>query len=368
METNDNIIESLGPNPENNEIEKTRMFFDLLSNADLNISEAKIIDTYLSRINSHDPSKKRVRFKKTDFEKLLNLKQIRTDEMEKRLKHLLQPFVLRNFDGKGNDLIMHLFESAYLIKDEYGINYIDLTCSEDAAKYIFNIDEIGYLRYKLRCVANIKMDKAYAMFLYIEFNRFRKEWVVDLDELKKILKCQNQATYAQFKHFNSLVLKKVKEELVNNTECNYDYKPIEGKDGKTIVAVKFWILNDIERLTVVNSDCIDEDTVKEKQEKLMAFVDKNLWASNFCDEDCIVCEFTLSELEELRSLLVGIPVYKLPPDAMSGTNDYNLRLYNYVSILKSRLERACEEKADTQNNIKNRFHYIKKMIENDMCN
>lgn len=91
----------------------------------------------------------------------------------------------------------------------------------------FNIENLGYLRYKLRCITSLTSRYTYIMFIYLEANRFRKSWDVPLDELKQILDCDKVETYSAFKEFNKQVLKRVQKEMHEKTECRYSYEPIK---------------------------------------------------------------------------------------------------------------------------------------------
>ena len=62
--------------------------------SELTLAEFKILDTYLSRIDSHKPEKRTVMFEKGELEKLLGVKRIRTEELDERLKHLGTPIRL----------------------------------------------------------------------------------------------------------------------------------------------------------------------------------------------------------------------------------------------------------------------------------
>ena len=116
---------------------------------------------------------------------------------------------------------------------------MELTASQSAMKYFFNVDSIGYLRYKLRCITSLTSRYTYIMFTYLEHNRFRKSWEVGLEELKAILHCDSEETYKAFKRFNDLILKKVQKEMHEKTECRYSYEPI--KKGRSVVAVRFTV-------------------------------------------------------------------------------------------------------------------------------
>ena len=60
----------------------------LLAETNLTLTEFKIIDVYLGKINSHDPKSQEIVFTKGEIEKLLGLKQIRREDLKKRLKNL----------------------------------------------------------------------------------------------------------------------------------------------------------------------------------------------------------------------------------------------------------------------------------------
>ena len=118
--------------------------------------------------------------------------------------------------------LISLFEQAECEQDENGLWQVDLTCTATAMKYIFNIENIGYLRYKLRSITSLRSRYAYILYLYLEKNRFRQSWEVDVDKLRQIL-CCSEETYKEYKRFNDLILKKCFKEIHEKTECRYSY-------------------------------------------------------------------------------------------------------------------------------------------------
>lgn len=48
-----------------------------------------------------------------------------------------------------------LFEKAEAKQDENGLWQVDLVCTESALEYIFNIENIGYLRYRLKNIIDL---------------------------------------------------------------------------------------------------------------------------------------------------------------------------------------------------------------------
>lgn len=206
--------------------------------SDLTLSEFKILDTYLSRIDSHKPDKRQIVLEKGEIENALGVKKINNQDLKTRLKHLMGNVVeIPDKSSKKGFRLVTMFEEAEAEQDSDGQWKVKLECTQKAMKYFFNIENLGYLRYKLRCITSLTSRYSYIMFIYLEANRFRKSWEVDLEELKRILACENEETYKEFKHFNNLLLKKVQKELLEKTECRYAYEPI--KKGRSVVAIQF---------------------------------------------------------------------------------------------------------------------------------
>ena len=207
--------------------------------SDLTLAEFKILDTYLSRINSHEPDKRVVIFDKGELEGILGVQKINNKDLELRLTHLMGNVVkLEDKSAKKGFRLISLFEEAVAEQDgDCGLWKIKLECTQKAMKYFFGIENLGYLRYKLRSITQLTSRYTYIMFTYLEHNRFRKTWEVGLDELKAILHCDGEETYKEYKRFNDRLLKRVQKEMHEKTECRYTYEPI--KRGRSVVAIRF---------------------------------------------------------------------------------------------------------------------------------
>lgn len=315
--------------------------------SELTLAEFKILDTYLSRIDSHKPEKRAVMFEKGELEKMLGVKKINNQDLETRLKHLMGNVIeIPDESMKKGFRLVTLFEEAIAEQDDYGLWQVKLECTQKAMKYFFNIENLGYLRYKLRCITSLTSRYTYIMFIYLEANRFRKSWDVPLDELKQILDCNKEETYKAFKRFNDLILKKVQKEMLEKTECRYSYEPV--KKGRSVVAVHF----EVETLSKISCDEIDKNqiTIEQWQEEMSK--DRELWEDALKDYG-----FTPEQLEELRTVLVCVPEYKLPEDSVTGTNDIQFRWYHYLQIKITEIKR--------RKNIKNTFAYLIKIMKKD---
>lgn len=338
-------ITSLGNSEDKLTVQKSLPLFALWR-SELTLAEFKILDTYLSRIDSHKPEKRAVVFTKGELEKILGVKKINNQDLKARLKHLMGNVIeIPDPSVKKGFRLVTLFEEAVAEQDDYGLWQVKLECTQKAVKYFFNIENLGYLRYKLRCITSITSRYTYIMFIYLEANRYRKSWEVPVSELKEILACDKEETYKAFKRFNDLILKKVQKEMHEKTECRYSYEPI--KKGRSVVALCF----EVETLPKASLEEVDENQIT--LEQWQANQAKELWESQ-CKE------FSDAEREEIRQVLVTMPDNKLPEDTTSGTNSIDLRRYHYIAQKMALLNRIDEEKK-----VNNRYKYFIKMLKKD---
>lgn len=343
------------------EVQKSTPLFSLWK-SELSLSEFKILDTYLSRINSYHPEQRNVRFEKGEMERLLGVKQFKPQDLKQRLRHLMEQVVeiedTRKEDGFA---IISLFSIAKCVKDKNELWQIDISCTPEAMEYFFNIEEIGYLRYKLRSIINISSRYSYIMFIYLESNRFRKEWTIALDELKQILNCGNDDSYSEYKIFNNRILKKCYAELTEKTELQYTYEPI--RKGRKVTEIKFTLASravipketQVEgQLTLSESLDCDADAVEEPDlDELMAQKYGSQPLTFFAE----AMDYEFSK-EETRVLFDIVLEHYIEPhnDAISR--------YDFVHHVYNRLlQRAAAAELEP---LKSRYLYMKKLLEQEL--
>lgn len=328
-------ITSLG-NEDKLTVQKSLPLFSLWQ-SDLTLAEFKILDTYLSRIDSHKPEKRAVIFDKGELEKILGVKKINNQDLVTRLKHLMGNVIqIPDVTMKKGIKFVTLFEEAIAEQDDYGIWQIKLSCTQKAMKYFFNIENLGYLRYKLRCITSLTSRYTYIMFIYLEANRYRKNWNVSLAEIKQILDCDKVETYSAFKEFNKQVLKKVQTELFNKTECRYTYEPV--KKGRSVVSINFTV----ETLS-------DNIALKKSEETTHTEINYNSELSELLSESCNN-EFRDSEIRVIQDLVLQA----------TQSNDH-VYLSDYLSN-KIHVMNLYDHKKK----INNRFMYLCSMIKKDI--
>ena len=209
-----------------------------LSETAMTLPELKILDAYLSKINSHEPDKRYVQFEKGELEELLGITRMHRDELSRRIRNLFQVIEIRDERKPKGFKCISLFEIAECEQDEDGLWKVNLMCTNSAVEYIFNIENLGYLKYRLKNVVNLTSRYSYVLYLFLEDKFYIKKWEVSLYELKKMLNC-NAERYKEFKFFNSEILKKCKKEINEKTTINFEYVPI--KKGRKVVAIEFKI-------------------------------------------------------------------------------------------------------------------------------
>lgn len=327
-------------------VQKSRPLFALWA-SEITLPEFKILDTYLARIDSHKPDKRTVIFERGELEKVLGVTKISGPLLKKRLKHLMSQVVeIPDAAEKKGFRLLTLFEEAEADPDEDGVWKVKMECTAKAMKYIFNIENLGYFRYKLRCITSISSRYSYIMFIYLESNRSRGlSWDITLAELKKILRCDTIKTYSAYKEFNKQVLKRAREELLEKTECRFTYTPI--KRGRSVVAIHF----DLEPLTPSLADLPDAPDFFDD-----ATMQSDFYRAACCPAGSDEPEFSTEEIDVLLAIIRTLP------DNMLPASEYGID-FSREAYLHQKYASMCAYA--TKKNIKHRFAYLKKIIEKD---
>lgn len=338
---------------ENNLVQKSRPLL-LMKAVHFNLGELKILDTYLSRINSHDEDSRAVSFTKHEYEVLMGLTETRIDTLKKYTRSMLTKVAEVPLDEKNFSQIT-LFYKADFIKDDNGEWRITLICSDAAKQIFFNIEDIGYIRYRLKNVINLNSKYSVLLYLYLLDNEFRKTWTVSLIHLREnIMFCSNEYN-KQFKYFNREVLKKCINEINNLTDINVSY--LTQKTGRTVTAIQFTCSrknlitdgingvvseNKILHFEIDENKEIEENFEHEYSSEYLEFL------ASACDN-----EFNNTEMKIINDILVQ----KI--DGPSFEENQILR-YDLLSHKYHELELQASKRT-----INNRFAYLRKLLETD---
>lgn len=345
-------IKTLGRDTSKLTVQKSKPLFALWT-SDLTLAEFKILDTYLGRINSHDDEHRTVKFKKGELESLLGVKQLKPQVLDDRLKHLMTTVRIPDSDCERGFTRIALFEKAHAEQDNYGVWEAELTCTDSAKKYIFDVESLNYLRYKLKNIINIKSRYTYIIFLYLWENKYRGIWEESLDKLKLVLNCDNEPSYDKFKVFNDRILKRVHQEIHKVTDIQYDYETV--KKGRSVVAIRF-----IYKPKLVDSELVKNQILPEKNTSQMIFENSDqkeeidyggeladLLGSAACED-----EFSPEQVRVLQDLVLQV-MRPISADYMEMV-DYLVAKIHIMNIY------------DNRNKIKDRFAYLCTMIKKDI--
>lgn len=339
-------ISGIEKKQENLLVQKSRPLFSLWQ-SNFSLMEFKILDVYLARINSKDPDKKTVVFPKGEIEKLFGLKRMSKHDLDARLKNLGTPIDISKVDEDKIHRIS-LFEEAYAEKDENGSWVVRLTCTQIAMQYIFNVEELGYLRYKLRCITNLSSRYSYLLFIYLEANRFRKTWEIELEELKELMGCTNEQYY-EFRRFNDKILKRCQNELLEKSECRFSYEPV--KQGRKVIGVRFTVQSFISFLATENNDSAEgippaiDEAIEEELIKQYPDEEMRMYAG--------ACDYSFSEIE-MDFILENLF------SAISKETEYGRSLVEkrYDFLLTNYKRLLLEEQREDREPIRNRCKYL----------
>ena len=351
----DLIIE--GSLKDTNLVQKSNPLFSLWKSS-LTLSEFKILDTYLSRINSREPDYRTVVFEKGELERLLGVTKINQPELDKRLEHL-QSTILNIGEGKRIDKIT-LFERSQAVQDDYGLWEIRLTASASAMKYIFNVEKIGYFRYQIRNIVNLKSLHSYILFSFFEYSlrgNYKGKFKIELEELKQMLGCTSE-TYNEYKRLNDLILKKCQKEVGEKTDISFTYSTI--RKNRKVAFIVFEVERKSKIETTVEPTITSIEPPKHETTTAIAPVPQQEKKSFFgcMPKDFLhLCknEFNEQQMCEIFQLVSEINIPSNPLGKMVATLNFIVNMYEKMDKYA---------KANGIDSTNRRFAYLKTMLQN----
>lgn len=234
---------------------------------DYGAGQLKILDTYLSRINARDPASSRVTFTRKEYAALMGLDaDIRTSQLKEYTRGLLGNVVTIDLPGgTGYDQYPLFTEAKCYFSDERNQTVVTIDCNPALKQAFFNIAQDGYVRYQLKNVIALKSQYSIRLYSMLKARPFG--WTIGLDELKELLGATS-STYAEFKRFNDLILKKAVAEINEMTDINVEVERI--RKGRTVVSLKFIITNSTQAIPPVPEPAEivpDEDPFEEEEDE-----------------------------------------------------------------------------------------------------
>jgi len=311
------------------------------------LGELKVLDVFLSRINSRDENRRTVRFTKEEYEELMGIERMRPERINKYVKSLMGKMItIPSRKGVKGWTNVVLFSCSDCFKDEYGQWWIDLSCTNEALELFFNVEQIGYIRYYLSNILPLTSKYSILLYLYLLDNRFRLRWQVSVDELRNsVFRCSDVASYQDFKIFKRKILNNSLSEINAKTDLNFTASTTAPhcKVGRKIINVEFTLIQD--KVNLENSRQLALPEVAEVHESKYA---PNLYhiagAVNY--------EFDNDQMEVISSIIDNLPT----------NNAYREKQrYSFLSTCYSKMNYYHKK-----NRIQNRFKYFVSVIEKEV--
>ncbi len=334
-----------------NIVEKSRPLL-LMKPVPFGIGELKVLDTYLSRINARNEECCTVSFSKEEFEDLMGIERMRTERLAKYVDSLMGKTVTVP-EGKGWHKYVLFVESRCYQDEKTSQWWIDISCSREAKKLFFNLENVGYIRYQLKNILPLTSKYSIFLYYYLLDNRFRKEWSVDIQELREdILKCTSQY-YTTFKFFKYEILERAINEVNKTTDILFSYT-VE-KKGKKADKIHFILEKD--NVSILSEKIVstyEEADEADDEDNSIFYSDKRL---EFLADACNF-EFNEQQMRIISDILLQIR----DTDSSYKTEllyygkelaEYNLLMRKY-HILNYRA---------TVTEIHNRFTYFQSILE-----
>lgn len=338
-------------------IEKLNILNEMKSNNML-LTEIRFFSIFLSKINARDITTRQIKFTVSDFKKIMELKRVRIEDLQRTTNGLLSKIVNIPVTNGGYEAFQ-LFKECKVYKDENNEWYITIDAHDKALPLMFEFKE-KYFTYELWNALRLGSSNQIRMYELLKQHQKQGEWTFSISELRELLFIEKQE-YPRFGDFKNWVIEKARKALADHTDIYFNYELI--KKGAKVIAIKFIIHkneNYIDQLTldefIINQQEQDDIIDYPLQDDLpLAIInpktdacvkDFSFFSDAFSDE------FSIEQVEELYQ--ISVPLVK----RQSKQDDFDLKMYDYFTLKITQL--------NAKQNIKYRYNYLKKLIEIDI--
>lgn len=313
---------------------------------DLTLTQQKLILYAISKINKSSENFEKIKINLKEFQDICNVTHNNYTGLKQDLTDINKKcwwVTVKDENNMVADCLVQWFSFIKVYKDT---SVIELEFHQVLKPYLLELSDRFYTSYELQNVLSFK--SAYSIRLYELFKSLsnNESWFFTVDSLKEYLNCQEK--YSVFKDFRKWVLDPSLKEINHYSDLFITYKT--EKNGRKISRVIFSIAkkSDMQQQIkqLLNSYAAAEEKEEDDDDE---WINPNLALySSACND-----EFNSDEI----GLLSVIIRPELLPDNQFGNSG---AIYKY--LMRKYLEMNCESQ---HTEIKNRFKYLKKMIEKD---
>lgn len=328
-------------------VEKRNVLNELRAN-NLTLQELRFFSIYLSKINPYNTDTRKVKFKLSDFQKIMDFKTLNIVQLKAATDSLLTKIVHIPKES-GGYTAFQLFKECEIDKDSSGEWYVSIDAHDKALPLMFDFKD-RYFKYelwnalRLRSANQIRM---YEILKQYENIGKRELSVSDLRELLGI--APNE--YPRWNNFKTRVLDSCQQALKETTDICYTYERGKTGAGGKWLTIIFHISKNkeyVDQLTLFEFIGEGGGAAAEPQQLELCDTtpDSNIdFYAGACEN-----EFTAAEIE---SIIAIINTMQLPAHDM-GTL---FAKYHYLLEQYTRFKAIAERTA-----IANRYSYFYTMI------
>jgi plasmid replication initiation protein len=322
-----------------NKVEKRNILNEIRSKH-MTVQQLRLLAIYLSRINARDESTRRVRFSLVEFQKLLELNKINTNELKSATDGLLCK-VAHVPNENGGYTSFPLFKECTVGRDETGAWFVELDANDKALPLFFDFKD-KYFSYEVGNVLRLASVNQIRMYEILKQREKMKQPVtIQLQDLRELLGL-DESVHPRFGNFRGRVLEKTQNELAANTDITFTYQPM--KKGHKVAAISFSIQKN---RNGPRQMCIEEYLNTLPDPAGLDEAAPDLFA------DALPSNLSAAEVEALR----GLAVTAL--ERLRGLANVDVTaVYDYL-IEKTRLMYASNEP------VRNQFRWLKSAIIKD---
>lgn len=205
--------------------------------------ELRLLETYLSRINPRDPDSGTVQFALTEYAALMELPDLRAEQVKPYLKHFVGSSVSIPIDPSNRKRtqfsVFPLFCRGTCLYDENLRQYvISISCNPELKDVFFNLAESRYIRYRLRYTKDMKSQYSIRLYGMLRDWLPKGTYTIPVERLREDLGATDPS-YRSFKPFRVRVIDPAVSEINDLSDLKVTYTKIT--KGRKITDVSFKI-------------------------------------------------------------------------------------------------------------------------------
>ena len=365
------------------EIVEKRNILNEVRRTSMSLQELRFFSIYLAKINARDIKTRLVRFKLSDFQKIMGFGKMNIAQIQESTNSLLTK-VVNVSNENGGYTGFTLFKKCTLDKDKYGEWFIEIDANDVALPLMFDFKS-HYFTYELWNALQLKSANQIRLYELLKKYEYIGKREIAVSELRELLGIAKNE-YQRLESFKTRVLNSCQKSLAENTDICFTYERGKvGERGKWLTIVFHIRKNEnyVDRLSL--KDFIDlqpeqqiiEGTATEisesepdlqtqkqqsKPQQKQDFVDEENdeeeesgWRNPHMGLYRASCDDEFSA-DETALLILSIDENQLPE------NQFGVPVAKARYLQRKYLELKYEAK---QKPIKNRFKYLLKMVEKD---